>query len=335
MGSHVAAGETRSAALDFALLGLLALLWGSSYLFIKLAVGEIPPLTLIALRVTIASLFLLAVLFWRGERLPGQPAQWRRLLVQSFLNSIGAWTILAWGQQHVDSGPASVLNSTSPIFVLLITAGFTRHEPVGARRMAGALLGLGGVVLIVGTDALAGLGTQVAGQLAALAGAVLYAFAAIYGRRLAGMSPAVIACGTMLWATAVLVPASLFLDDPLALRPSPTAIGAATALGLLSTGVALMIYFRLLTTLGSLGTASQAYLRAGIGVVLGMALLGETLTPATLAGIGCALGGVVMINLPRGKGRSLRTVNLRAPSRPAVPCLPSIRGRRRRRSTHR
>ncbi len=116
---------TRQAAaglpFELFLLGVLALLWGSSYLFIKLALVEIPPLTLIASRVSIAAVFLLIVVSWRGERLPREPATWRRLLVQAFLNSIGAWTILAWGQQYVDSGLASVLNSTSPIFVFFIT----------------------------------------------------------------------------------------------------------------------------------------------------------------------------------------------------------------------
>lgn len=299
MRSHTGDTPGQPAAFDFVLLGLLALLWGSSYLFLKVAVAEITPVTLIALRVTIAGAFLLGILWWRGERLPRDAGRWRRLLVQSFLTSIGAWTILAWGQQHVDSALASVLNSTSPIFVLLITVLFTRHEAVNGQKMAGALLGLGGVVLIVGTDALAGLGTQVAGQLAAIAGAMLYACAAIYGKRLTGMSPAVIACGTMVWAAVFLIPASLILEQPLALRPSMTALGAALALGLFSTGLALMIYFRLLRTLGSLGTASQAYLRAGVGVTLGIVLLGETLTPATMAGICCALGGVIMINLPR------------------------------------
>lgn len=119
------------------MLGVLAVLWGSSYLFIKIAIAEIPPFTLIAMRVSIAALFLIAVMFWRKERLPTDARTWRRLFVQAFLNSIAAWTVLAWGQQFIDSGLASVLNSTSPIFVFIITIAFTRHEPVGKFKLLG------------------------------------------------------------------------------------------------------------------------------------------------------------------------------------------------------
>jgi drug/metabolite transporter (DMT)-like permease len=146
------------------LLALLALLWGSSYLFTKVAVAEIPPLSLIALRVAGAATFLLVIMAVRRERLPRDGRTWRRLLVQAFLNSIAAWTVLAWGQQFVAAGLASVLNSTSPIFVFAFTALATRH--LDGRKLLGACVGLLGVTLIVGPDVLQGLGDQVAGQIA-------------------------------------------------------------------------------------------------------------------------------------------------------------------------
>jgi drug/metabolite transporter (DMT)-like permease len=283
---------------EFALLICLALLWGSSYLFIRVAVDEIPPLTLIAIRVTVASLVLIAVAIWRGIRLPRDLATWRLLFIQSILNSIGAWTLLAWGQQYIDSGLASVLNSTSPIFVFLITLFITRHESAHPWRLAGACVGLLGVILIVGPDVLTGLGQQVAGQFAALASAMLYGVAAIYGRRFAHLPATATALGTMLWATAVLVPACLIADQPWQLSPSPRALIAAMLLGVFCTGLAMLIYFRLLRTLGSLATASQSYLRAGFGVMLGMVVLGEQLTPLVGIGLLAALAGVALINLP-------------------------------------
>lgn len=295
-------------ATEFALLGLLALLWGSSYLFIKVAVAEIPPVSLIALRVSIAAAILVALVYWRGRRLPHQVSDWRMFMLQSVFNSVGAWTVLAWGQQHVDSGLASVLNSTSPIFVFLFTALITRHEAVPARRLLGACLGLAGVVLIVGPSALLGLGTDLAGQLAVLSGAVLYACAAIYGKRFAHLPAEVTAAGTMLCASAVLVPASLMIDRPWLLRPSVLALGAALALSVLCTALALILYFRLVRTLGSMGVASQAYLRAGIGVALGVTLLGETIALATAIGLAAALLGVVLINSrSRPAGAEVRT----------------------------
>ena len=113
--------------IEFSLLGVLALLWGSSYLLIKLALASIPPFTLIAVRVTIAAVLLLTVVRVRSEHLPRNAATWRGFVVQAFLNSIGAWTVLAWGQQYVDSGLAGVLNSTSPLFVFLLTLLWTRQ----------------------------------------------------------------------------------------------------------------------------------------------------------------------------------------------------------------
>ncbi len=280
------------------LLALLALLWGSSYLFLKIAVAEIPPFTLIAIRVSIATLFLLIVVAVRNDRLPSDARTWGKLLIQSMLNSILAWTILAWGQQYVDSSLASVLNSTAPIFVFFITLLITRHEHISPLKLGGALLGLIGVVLIVGTEALNGFGTQLAGALAALTGALLYACAAIYGKNFAHLSPAVTSATTMIWATVWLVPLSLAFDQPWTLRPSPEALIAASILAVFCTGGALLIYFRLVNTLGSLGVTSQAYLRAGVGVVLGVVFLGEHITPMIGLGLGAALLGVVAINLP-------------------------------------
>lgn len=284
---------------EFALLGLLALLWGASYFFIGVAITEIPPLTLIALRITVAALVLLAVLAARREALPRDRATWGRLMIQSCLNATVAWTLLAWGQQHIASGVASVLNSTSPLFVFFITLLVTRHESAAPLRLLGACLGVAGVALIVGEEALTGLARGVAGQLAALASASLFAMAAIHGRRFGHLTPTAAAAGTMLCAFVTLTPLALVVDAPWRLSPSAEALGAAVALGALSTGVAMMIYFRLIRTLGSLGVASQAYLRAGVGVALGVAFLGETVTPVVGLGLLAALTGVALINWRR------------------------------------
>ncbi|MGE0847529.1 MAG: DMT family transporter [Flavobacteriaceae bacterium] len=283
---------------EFALLGLLALLWGSSYALIRVALESFPPVTLIAIRVSVATVFILALVAWRGERLPRDAATWGRLLVQSLLNSVGAWLVLAWGQQHVESGLAGVLNSTSPIFVFLIASALSGR--VGEMsKFAGAVLGLGGVVLIVGAGALEGLGKNVLAELAVLSGAMMYGGAAIYGRRFAHLPPTVTAAGTMIWASVILVPLSIVVDRPWTLAVSETSLAAALTLGVVCTGLALLIYFRLVVTIGSMGAASQAYLRAGISVVLGMAVFGESFRPEIAAGLVLAVAGVAMINWPR------------------------------------
>ena len=283
---------------ELSLLCLLALLWGSSYLFAKVALAEVPPLSLVAVRVSVAAVFLLIVMAAKQDRLPRDKHTWARLGLQSVFIGFGSWTILAWGQQFVDAGLASVLNSTSPIFVVLITAVITRHEHLGLRKIAGAILGLAGVALIIGFDVLSGLGQQVAGQLACLIAAALYGAAAINGKRFSHLSSTTTAAGTMIWSTAILIPAAFIFEDPLSLTPEPKAIFAMLMLSVFCTGVALLLYFRLVRTLGSLGAASQAYLRAGVGLCLGILVLGEQISLSSLVGLLAAIAGVMAINWP-------------------------------------
>lgn len=282
--------------LDYVLFGLLALLWGSSYLLIKIAVSSIPPVTVIAMRVGVACLVLVAVLKWRNLTLPINPIIWRQFGVQSMLSGTGAWTLLAWGQQYVDSGLAGVLNSTSPVFVFFITLLITRHESVSVIKFLGAVLGLTGVALILGIGAVQNLGQQFIAQASILLSAVLYACAAIYGKRFSSINPIVTATGTMLCVALVVIPASLMLDRPWEISTESSSLLAAVVLGIFCTAVAMLIYFRLVQSMGSMGVASQAYLRAAVSVVLGMVFLGERLTQEILLGVGCALLGVALIN---------------------------------------
>src|SRR4030081_3547073 len=147
-------------AIELALLLLLATLWGASYTFIKLGVATIPPITLIAARTSIAGLLLLAIMRWRGVRVPRDAASWRRFLFQACLNSVIPWTLIAWGERSLDAGLATILNSTAPIFTFLLTFAVTRHEPVTGRKLFGVLAGMAGICLVVGVQALGGLGEQ-------------------------------------------------------------------------------------------------------------------------------------------------------------------------------
>jgi len=281
---------------EYALLGLLAGLWGSSYLFAKIALAEIPPLTLAAYRVSIAAIFLCSVLTIKRLQFPRDRTTWQLLFVQSLFNSTLAWAILAWGQQYVDSGLAGVLNSTSPIFVVLLTLLFLRREPLRGWQVVGALLGFAGVVLTIGVDALGSLGRDVLAQLATLFSAFLYAVAALHGRWLAHVPPLVTAAATTLLAAACLVPAALVVERPWTLAPSLRSLGAASALAFFCTAVALLLYFRLLRTLGPMGVTSQSYLRAGFSVLLGVLVLGETVSRAVGLGLAAIIVGVAAIN---------------------------------------
>jgi drug/metabolite transporter (DMT)-like permease len=287
--------------LEFALLALLATLWGGSYTFIKLGVATIAPITLIAARTLIAGLLLLVIMRWRGVSLPGDAATWRRFLFQACLNSVIPWTLIAWGERSLDAGLATILNSTSPIFTFLLTFAITRHESANARKLFGVLAGLAGICLIVGVQALGGLGEQLAAEIAVVAATICYAGAAIFSRGFKGLDPMAPAAGSLLCGAAILMPVSLAVERPWTLAPSGSSMLALLGLAVFSTAMAFVIYFRLIQTLGSVGTTAQSYLRVPIGVALGVLFLGESLSPTAWIGLGCVVIGVAAMTIPARK----------------------------------
>lgn len=283
---------------DYALLAVLATLWGASYTFIKLGIATIPPVTLIAARTLIAGLLLLAILQMRGIRMPRDHGTWKRFLFQACLNSVLPFTLIAWAEYSVDAGLAVILNSTTPIFTFLLTVAITRHEPTTTRKLLGVIAGMTGICLIVGLQALNGLGRELISQLAIIAATISYAGAAIFGRNFKGLDPLVPAAGSMLCGTVLLIPASLIIDRPWTLEPSTSSTLALLGLSVFSTALAFAIYFRLIHTLGSVGTTAQAYLRVPIGVGIGVLFLGESLGPTAWIGFVCVFIGVVAMTMP-------------------------------------
>lgn len=288
----------RNMAVELLLLGVLATLWGASYTFIKLGVATIPPVTLIAARTLIAGSLLVLVLRGRGMMLPRGRAVWLRFLFQACLNSVVPFTLIAWAERSVDAGLATILNSTSPIFTFLLTAVLVRHEAVTARKLFGVAAGMLGICLIVGVEALGGFGRELVSQLAIVAATICYAGAAIFGRSFKGLDPIMPAAGSLLCGTAILVPASLLLDRPWLLAPSTESLLALLGLSVFSTALAFTIYFRLIHTLGSVGTTAQAYLRVPIGVAIGALFLEEALTSTAWLGLACVVAGVAAMTIP-------------------------------------
>jgi EamA-like transporter family len=177
-------------AFELAWLLALATLWGASYTLIKTSVATIPPITLIAARTAIAGALLLAIMRWRGIGIRTDAATWRRFLLQASLNSVIPWTMIAWGERSLDAGLATILNSTSPIFTFFLTLGITRHEALTSRKLLGVVAGMAGICLIVGVQALAGLGEQLVAQIVTVLAAICYAGAAIFSRGFKGLDPA-------------------------------------------------------------------------------------------------------------------------------------------------
>lgn len=290
-----------SKAVDILLLIVLSTLWGASYTFIRVGVETIPPVTLIAARTLIAGLLLIVWMSVSGVAMPGSWVIWKRLFVQAFLNSVIPFTLIAWAEQYVEAGVATILNSTAPVFVFFVTWFLTKHEAVTTRKLVGVIAGLLGICLIIGFSALNGLGDQVLPQLAIVAATICYAGAAIYGRSFQGLSPLVPAAGSLIAGAIVLIPISLIFDRPWALQPSFNSTAALLLLSVFSTAIAFVIYFRLVQTLGSVGTTSQAYLRVPIGVAIGAIFLGESLSPTIWMGLGCVVIGVAAMTIPSRK----------------------------------
>ena len=241
---------------------------------------------------------LLAVLRYRRIRLPTDGGTWRRFFVQACLNSVIPFTLIAWAEQSVDAGLAVILNSATPIFTFLLTVLIVRHEQVTARKLFGVISGVAGICLVIGVEVLGGLGESLMAQLAIILATACYAGAAIFSKNFKGLDPAVPAAGSLISGAVILLPVSLVVDRPWTLDPSAASILALLALSAFSTALAFAIYFRLVQTLGSVGTTSQAYLRVPIGVAIGILFLGERLSSTAWIGLVCVIAGVAAMTIP-------------------------------------
>lgn len=288
-------------AKEVALLALLATLWGASYTFIRIGVETIPPITFIAARTLIAGGLLLAIIKMRGLSLPRDPAIWKRFFIQACINSVIPFTLIAWAEQSVNAGLATILNSTTPIFAFLLTVLITRHEAVTTRKLFGTIAGVVGISLIIGMEAFQGVGKELLAQLAIVAATISYAVAAIFGRGFKGLDPMMPAAGSMICGAVILIPISLIVDHPWTITPSTDSVLALLGLSIFSTALAFVIYFRLIHTLGSVSTTSQAYLRVPIGVGIGVIFLGETLASTALLGLVFVVIGVAAMTFPSRK----------------------------------
>ncbi|RTE89114.1 EamA family transporter [Bradyrhizobium sp. LVM 105] len=300
---------TTNLAIEVGLLLLLSLIWGSSFTLIKLAVATIPPFTMVAARVTIAAMLLILIATAQGHVLPRGQSVWAALFVQGLLQSALPFTLISWGEMHIASGLAGVLNATPPMFVLAIAVMTGRgRQTIGGRKIVGVALGLAGVALTMGIDALSGIGTAAPlAQMAVLGASLCYALAPIWGQRFSGLPAIVTAAGTMSCAAVLMLPTAAALEQPWRLaQPPAQAIAALIALGVVCTALAMVIYFRLIRTLGPLGTTSGSYLRAGFAVALGTAILGERLSWSSVAGMALILAGVVAVTAP-ARAPTIRT----------------------------
>jgi drug/metabolite transporter (DMT)-like permease len=282
--------------LELGLVLLLGFLWGSPYALTKISLETIPPITLVAARVSLAAAALWLIAISRGYEVPRDRRLIGLFFVQGIITCVVPYTLIAFGQQTVESGLAAILNSTTPLFVCVIGVLWTRHEPVTSSRVLGAAIGFSGVIAVAGASALFGLGQHTIGQAAIILATVSSAFSVIYGRRFAGMPPEVVAAGMLTAAAITLVPLSLVVEAPWQISPSLPSLVALLVNAIVATALGFAIYFRLIRTVGSLATASVGYLKPAVGVLIGCLIFGEPFTVVMAVGLFGILLGVAIIN---------------------------------------
>jgi len=284
---------------EWAMLLALAVVWGGSFFFNGVAVRELPTLTLVWLRVAVAAGTLLVVLRLLGRHMPREGSVWAAFFGMGLLNNVLPFVLIAWGQHHIASGLAAILNATTPLFTVLVAHGLTADERLTPAKGAGVVVGFAGAAVMIGADALRGTGTSVVAELACLGGALSYAFAGIFGRRFRrmGVTPLATATGQLSASTLVLLPMALIVDHPWALAmPHMATWGAVLGIGLLSTALAYVLYFQILAAAGATNLLLVTFLIPVSAILLGVLVLDETLLPRQLIGMGLIGVGLVLLD---------------------------------------
>ena len=290
---NVAEIKQTMGSVEWSILLMLSVLWGGSFLFIGVAVKELPTLTIVFARVLLAAIALWLLIFITGRTLPKGRDIWLAFVGMGLLNNAIPFCLIVFGQHSIASGLASILNASTPLFTVLVAGMLLEDEKLSSRKLIGVAIGFFGVMVMIGLDALSGLGTHILAQLAILGATVSYAFAGVFGRRFKafGTDPVVVAAGQVTGASIVLLPVALVFDAPWTLpQPSVEVMASVLALALISTALAYILYFQLLARAGATNLLLVTFLIPVTAILLGALLLHERLQPVHF--LGMALIGV-------------------------------------------
>lgn len=283
--------------MNLLMLLLLGAMWGSSYLFIKITVADVPPFTLVAGRLLMAALILWAILLARRQRVARSRSAWAAFAVMGLFSGTVPYVLITWGEQSIDSGLAALLQATMPIFTVIIAHFVTVDERISPRRILGIAAGFAGVVVLMLPDLRQGMHANVLGQLAVVASSVSYAGATIFARRrLRGQSPLMATTGQITAGALFTLPLALLIERPFDLAPSSQALLSWLGLVLIGTVVAYVIYYALLARTSATFTSTVTYVIPVNGLILGAIVLHEPLTPTILASAALILAGVLLVS---------------------------------------
>jgi drug/metabolite transporter (DMT)-like permease len=296
---------SRGSRLDWILFIALGLMWGTSYLFIKIGVETLPTFTLVAGRLGIGLVFLASVVAIARERLPRDPRIYGHLVVMSIVNIAVPFALITSAEQSVDSALAAILNGGVPLFTIVIAALFLHDEPITVNRIVGLIVGYAGVILLVGRSLGAG-GTDsaISGELALLGSTASYGVGAVYARRhVRGLRPMIPALFQVAFGFAITSTIAVLTERPFEVAWTERSVFAIVWLGLLGSGLAYLCFFRLLQSWGATRTSMVAYLLPIVGIVAGALVLDEVVDGGVLAGTALVIGGVALVNSRFGQRR--------------------------------
>lgn len=285
--------------LEWGMLILLSVLWGGSFFFMKVALTDLPTLTIVFNRVFIAALALFVFLKITNVSLPRGSKVWRAFFIMGFINNLVPFSLLVWGMTQIASGLAAILNATTPVFTILVAHFLTSDERISPNKIVGVLLGLIGVAVLVGIEALGGIDASILAMLACIGAAFSYALAAIFGRQFKALNiqPVAGAFGQVSASSLLLLPVIIVIDTPWVLSmPGLNTWFSLLALGIGSTALAYVLYFRILATASATNLALVTLLVPVSAILLGWLILDETLATNHLAGMALITAGLLAID---------------------------------------
>lgn len=290
--------KSSTLALDLrstSMLLILAAIWGGSFFFGEVALSEVPPLTITLHRVIWALPILALIVLLKGIYIPRSPKVWGAYLVMGALNNAIPFSLIFWGQTQIESGLASILNGTTAMFGAVVAGLLLHDEPLTAKKIGGAGLGIAGVAVIMGPRALTDFNPSNIAQLAILVATLSYAFAGVWGKTmLAGQPPLMNAFGMLIGSTLLMIPIVFTLDGPPNLALSVGVWGALIGLAVLSTALAYVLYFAILVRAGSANLLLVTLLIPPFAIGLGFLFLGERIGPEAYIGFAIIVLGFVV-----------------------------------------
>ncbi len=290
--------NTSMGTYEWLMLVVLSVLWGGSFFFVGIAVTELPPLTIVTLRVGLAAITLWSIALLMGYRPPKSPGVWLAFFGMGILNNVIPFVLIVWGQTQIASGLASVLNATTPFFTVIVAGLMLHDEKITWMKLVGVAIGFVGVLIMIGVPAV-GEGGNILAQVAVLIAALSYAFAGVYGRRFKSLAinPIVTAAGQVTVSTLILVPITLYIDRPLNLPALGLDTWAAIfGLSMLSTAMAYVLYFKILESAGATNLLLVTLLIPVSAILLGSLFLNESLEPVHFIGMALIATGLSAID---------------------------------------